>query len=99
MGESLSEHQRETKGYKMVNIIRKIIVKIFPLIVYDEKTSLKAIKNLNEKLQGQKRESKYWRDRVLKTEQFLCQHKKNGEELAREFDSKYDTNLTFKILL
>ncbi len=99
MGESLSEHQRETKGYKMVNIIRKIIVKIFPLIVYDEKTSLKAIKNLNEKLQGQKRESKYWRDRVLKTEQFLYQHKKNGEELAREFDSKYDTNLTFKILL
>ena len=30
-------------------MIRKIIIKLFPSIVYDEKTALKAIKNLNPK--------------------------------------------------
>ena len=78
-------------------LIRKIIVKLFPSIVYDEKTALKAIKNLNEKLQSEKENSKRWRQRALETERFMALQKRNAEELAREFDRKHGTNITFRV--
>lgn len=84
----------QTERTKM---IRKFIIKMFPDIVYDEKTSLKAIKNLNEKLQREKKNAKMWRQRALETERFMALQKRNAEELAREFDSKHGTNISFRV--
>jgi hypothetical protein len=80
-----------------MKIVRKLILKVFPDIVYDEATSLKAIKNLNKQLQREKQNSKEWRDRALETERFIRLVKNKREEMAREFDREGKTNLFMKV--
>ena len=80
-----------------MEFLKKLIIKIFPDIVYDREESLKAIKSLNQKLQNQKEETKEWRDRALGTEHFLRKLSSDASKLAQEFDDSEGTNIWMQL--
>ena len=85
------------KDRKVLEYLKKIIVRIFPDIVYDKDTARRAISELNKKLRDERENSNKWRNRALETEKCLMELNRYKENLAREYDRKGHTNLFLKL--
>lgn len=79
----------------MRKLIKKLIIKILPDIVYDKDENIKAIRNLNRKLQEEKEESKMWKQRALKTEDFIRNSMMSSKYRAMEYDKKFGTSIYY----
>jgi len=69
-----------------MTLTQKILKRLFPSLTMTRKQSLNAIKSLQRKLNQEREETKYWKQRANKVEDLVSRHIRDYRQEAMEHD-------------